>query len=167
MQSSPWIQAARPMAQANIAIPLGFGQAVAFGLTGQFSLAVCAAVFVFGVLDQLYIVFANDVSDYASDKENESYNRFSGGSRVLGDGRLQPAELMRAAITSAVLMMVVCTMLAVRVPSPSGFELAGDVTLLKQAMLHDPLVGAVCDPNEVWQMADEMLVAQSQWLPQK
>ncbi len=42
----------------------------------------------------------------------------------------------------------------------------GDVTLLKQAMLHDPLTGAVCDPEEVWQMADEMLVAQAQWLPQ-
>ncbi|MCW3059648.1 MAG: glycoside hydrolase family 4 [Capsulimonas sp.] len=42
----------------------------------------------------------------------------------------------------------------------------GDVTLLKQAVLHDPLVGAVCNPEEVWQMVDEMLVAQAQWLPQ-
>jgi alpha-galactosidase len=42
----------------------------------------------------------------------------------------------------------------------------GNVTLLKQAMLHDPLVGAVCNPEEVWQMTDEMLVAQAQWLPQ-
>lgn len=42
----------------------------------------------------------------------------------------------------------------------------GDVTLLKQAMLHDPLVAAVCNPEEVWQMVDEMLVAQAQWLPQ-
>jgi len=42
----------------------------------------------------------------------------------------------------------------------------GDVTLLKQAMLHDPLVGAVCNPEEVWQMTDEMLVAQARWLPQ-
>ncbi len=41
----------------------------------------------------------------------------------------------------------------------------GDVTLLKQAMLHDPLVGAVCNPEEVWQMTDEMLVAQAEWLP--
>ncbi len=43
---------------------------------------------------------------------------------------------------------------------------AGDVTLLKQAMLHDPLVGAVCNPEEIWQMTDEMLAAQAQWLPQ-
>lgn len=42
---------------------------------------------------------------------------------------------------------------------------SGDVTLLKQAMLHDPLVAAVSNPDEVWQMADEMLVAQSKWLP--
>lgn len=42
----------------------------------------------------------------------------------------------------------------------------GDVTLLKQAMLHDPLVGAVCNPEEVWQLTDHMLVAQAQWLPQ-
>ncbi|MEM7576948.1 MAG: alpha-galactosidase [Planctomycetota bacterium] len=43
--------------------------------------------------------------------------------------------------------------------------ITGDVTLLKQAVLHDPLVGAVCNPDEVWQMTDEMLVAQRPWLP--
>lgn len=49
-----------------------------------------------------------------------------------------------------------------------GMEAAvyGDLTLLKQALLHDPLVGAVCSPEEVWQMADEMLAAQAAWLPQ-
>jgi alpha-galactosidase len=48
-----------------------------------------------------------------------------------------------------------------------GVEAAvhGDVSLLKLAMLHDPLVSAVCDPEEVWQMTDDMLVAQRQWLP--
>ena len=42
----------------------------------------------------------------------------------------------------------------------------GDVSLLKQAMMMDPLVGAVCNPQEISQMTDEMLVAQAQWLPQ-
>jgi len=42
----------------------------------------------------------------------------------------------------------------------------GDVTLLKQAMMHDPLTAAVCNPPEIWQMTDEMLVAQAKWLPQ-
>lgn len=42
----------------------------------------------------------------------------------------------------------------------------GDIELLKLAMLHDPLVGAICTPEEVWQMVDEMVVAQARWLPQ-
>ncbi|MFT3788090.1 MAG: alpha-galactosidase [Tepidisphaeraceae bacterium] len=48
-----------------------------------------------------------------------------------------------------------------------GMEAAvhGDLSLLRLAMLHDPLVAAVCTPEEVWQMVDELLVAQAQWLP--
>jgi len=42
----------------------------------------------------------------------------------------------------------------------------GDDALLRQAMMMDPLVGAVCNPPEIWQMVDEMLVAQEKWLPQ-
>lgn len=42
----------------------------------------------------------------------------------------------------------------------------GDDLLLRQAMMMDPLVGAVCNPLEIWQMVDEMLVAEEKWLPQ-
>lgn len=42
----------------------------------------------------------------------------------------------------------------------------GDVTLLKQAAMLDPLTGAVCTTPEIDQMVDEMLLAQAQWLPQ-
>lgn len=38
--------------------------------------------------------------------------------------------------------------------------------LLRQAMMLDPLTGAVCDPDEVWQMTDDMLIALEPWLPQ-
>ncbi|MDQ0191867.1 alpha-glucosidase/alpha-galactosidase [Paenibacillus wynnii] len=41
----------------------------------------------------------------------------------------------------------------------------GDDKLLRQAFMMDPLVGAVCNPKEIWQMVDEMLVAGEQWLP--
>ncbi|MCE9614513.1 MAG: alpha-glucosidase/alpha-galactosidase [Lentisphaerae bacterium] len=49
-----------------------------------------------------------------------------------------------------------------------GMEAAvsGDDELLRQAMMMDPLVGAVCNPPEIWQLVDEMLVAQAAWLPQ-
>ncbi len=42
----------------------------------------------------------------------------------------------------------------------------GDLSLLRQAFMMDPLVGAVCNPKEIWQMVDEMLVAGEKWLPQ-
>jgi alpha-galactosidase len=42
----------------------------------------------------------------------------------------------------------------------------GDDTLLRQAMMMDPLVGAVCGTEEIWAMTDEMLAAQDKWLPQ-
>ena len=42
----------------------------------------------------------------------------------------------------------------------------GDDTLLRQSMLLDPLTGAVCNPPEVWQLVDDMLIEQAAWLPQ-
>lgn len=42
----------------------------------------------------------------------------------------------------------------------------GDDKLLRQAFMMDPLIGAVCNPPEIWQMVDEMLVAGEAWLPQ-
>ena len=49
-----------------------------------------------------------------------------------------------------------------------GVEAAvrGDDALLRQAFMMDPLVGAVCNPPEIWQMVDEMLVALAPWMPQ-
>ena len=42
----------------------------------------------------------------------------------------------------------------------------GDATMLKQAMMMDPLVGAVCTTPQISKMVDEMLAAQAEWLPQ-
>ena len=41
-----------------------------------------------------------------------------------------------------------------------------DRNLLIQAMMLDPLTGAVCNTNEIEQMTDEMLVGGEKWLPQ-
>ena len=37
----------------------------------------------------------------------------------------------------------------------------GDDMLLRQAMMMDPLTGAVCNPPEIWHMVDELLVAEA------
>jgi len=44
--------------------------------------------------------------------------------------------------------------------------LTGSRDLVRLALLHDPLTGAVCTPDQVWAMAEEMLNALSPWLPQ-
>jgi alpha-galactosidase len=44
--------------------------------------------------------------------------------------------------------------------------LDGDEMKLKQAMMLDPLTGTVLNPQEIWQMTDDMLIAQASWLPQ-
>ncbi len=98
---SAWVQAARPLSQANIAIPLLFGEALAFGAFDTFSWARFAWVHAFGLLAQLFIVFANDVADLASDQENAEPTLFSGGSRVLVEERIHPAALAKAALGCA------------------------------------------------------------------
>lgn len=42
----------------------------------------------------------------------------------------------------------------------------GNDYLLRQAMMLDPLTGAVLNPPEIWQLVDDMLVAGEKWLPQ-
>ena len=42
---------------------------------------------------------------------------------------------------------------------------AADIQLLRQAMMMDPLTGAVLNTPEICQMTDEMLIATEKWLP--
>lgn len=43
---------------------------------------------------------------------------------------------------------------------------SGDDVLLRQALMFDPLTGAMLTPPEIWQMVDDFLVEQAEWLPQ-
>lgn len=92
-----WIQASRPLAQINVAVPLIYGQALAYAASGTFRWKLAGLVAAFGIFDQLLIVYANDVADFASDSRNTTFNRFSGGSRVVPEGKLTPLDLARAA----------------------------------------------------------------------
>jgi len=44
--------------------------------------------------------------------------------------------------------------------------LTGDRRLVRLAVLHDPLTGALCTPDQVWAMVDEMFRELAPWLPQ-
>ena len=44
--------------------------------------------------------------------------------------------------------------------------LTGDKDLVKLAMMHDPLTGAVLNPPEIYHLADAMFDALAEWMPQ-
>lgn len=93
-----WVQASRPLAQALFAPPLLYGQALAYAAHGTFRWKLFALVHLFGVLDQLLVVFANDAADWQTDVRNRTFNRFSGGSRVVPEGKLTPFALAQGAL---------------------------------------------------------------------
>ena len=63
-----WLQAARLPSQMYIFWPLLLGQALAMG--EGFSWEVVLVCHFYGLVSQLYIVFANDVADMATDRRN-------------------------------------------------------------------------------------------------
>lgn len=96
-----WIKASRLTSQSYIFIPLLLGQAIYYQQSGNFNWFFFILLQLFGIFNQLYIVFANDYADYETDRKNKTFNMFSGGSRVLVDGELEPFQLKKAAWITA------------------------------------------------------------------
>lgn len=110
---SAWLQAARPLAVANVALPLALGQALAYAASGEFSWSRFGTIQLLGVLQQLFIVFANDVADVDADELHPRPSPVSGGSRVLQEGKLTLAALRRGAWLVLGLALVVAGGLAI------------------------------------------------------
>jgi len=109
-----WVQASRPLAHVNIAGPLIYGQALAYAAHGTFRWKLAGLVALFGIADQLFIVFANDAADFRSDAENRTFGRFSGGSRVIPEGKLTPMDLAKASMLALLAMGAIAAYLALR-----------------------------------------------------
>jgi 1,4-dihydroxy-2-naphthoate octaprenyltransferase len=105
-----WIQASRPLAHINIALPLALGQVAAWHVTGRFSWLWLAAALLWGGLDHLFVVFANDFADEEADSGKRTV--LSGGSGVIPEGKLSPSQVERAAQAAAVLLLLYSCALA-------------------------------------------------------
>jgi 1,4-dihydroxy-2-naphthoate octaprenyltransferase len=137
-----WVQASRPLAQANIAVPLLFGQLVAFAECGRLDVGLVVLAHLFGIFDQLFIVYANDLADEEGDRAHTAPTPFSGGSRVLVEGKLSRRALSRAAIAMALAMLATCVVAAIwfaRPAAPLGWALA---VVLLWAYSYPPLRGS-------------------------
>ncbi len=79
---------------------------------------------------QLFTHYSNDYYDLDADRENRSYTRWSGGSRVLADGRLPPQAALIAALVCGAMALGAGAWAAALSPVP-----AGSLTLLGLGML--------------------------------
>ncbi len=133
----PWLAAMRlqfyPMAVAAYAVgallatqerPMDWG-VLALGYLVLFTLEVAT-------------VYLNDVHDIASDRANRFWSPFSGGSRVLVDGRLRPGQLRAGAWCALAVTVAGTALLATMAP-------AGP-TLIVMAMLGSLALGYTLPP---------------------
>jgi 1,4-dihydroxy-2-naphthoate octaprenyltransferase len=111
MQTKHWLQASRPLAQVNIAVPLILGQVAAWHLSRTFNWCWFVAAFVWGILDHLFVIYANDYADHEADTRDRTL--ISGGSGVIPEGKLTRLQLRRAALVSAFLLIAWSGVLAV------------------------------------------------------
>ena len=109
-QGKHWVQASRPLAHVSIAVPLILGQAAAWHVARTFTLFWFVAAVLWGILDHLFVVYANDYADHEADTGNRTL--ISGGSGVISEGKLTPSHLRRAAQASALLLMAWSCLLA-------------------------------------------------------
>lgn len=108
----------RPLHLAGPAIFYGLGVAAAhdagapagWGVAGAGLLTVAAA--------QLMNHYSNDYFDLAADIANSTPTRWSGGSRVLVDGRLPPRAALWAALGFGALALALALATAVAAPAP-------------------------------------------------
>ena len=98
-----WVQAARPLAHVNIVVPLLLGHVVAWQVAGQFDPWWLMAALVWGVLDHLFVIFANDFADRESDTGHRTL--LSGGSGVIPEGQIDPRRIATAARIAAALLL--------------------------------------------------------------
>ena len=91
-----WLQASRPLAQVQVALPISIGAAIGALQVGSLSLLGLVHALAFGLFSHLSIVFLNDLTDEVSDASNRSPTWCSGGSRVLQEGKLRRADLRNA-----------------------------------------------------------------------
>jgi len=102
-----WIQASRPFSNTNIIFPLLLGQAFAFHSSKSLHVLFFFLILLYGLVDQLFIVFMNDAADHDADILNTAPTLFSGGSRVIPEGKLNRHELMIAGFVNIVFVSTI------------------------------------------------------------
>lgn len=139
MNAAAWLRSARPASQLYLALSLAVGWRIAAAAGHPPDSTLLLLLHGYGVAQQLFIVWANDLADAETDAQNRTATPFSGGSRVLPMGLLTAASLRVAATAAATVALLLTIVMALRFDafwSPL-FGLSG--LLLLQAYSFPPL----------------------------
>jgi 1,4-dihydroxy-2-naphthoate polyprenyltransferase len=109
-----WIAASRLPAQIFMFPAVLLGQALHFSLTGEFALGPFISLVIYGLAMHFFIVYINDVADFETDQKNTTFTPFSGGSRVLVEGKLTKRSLLVAGLIMAGIVLFIGNLMAVR-----------------------------------------------------
>lgn len=105
-----WIQASRVPSVINIFIPLLFGVAISKYTPTFIEISLLLGL---SFLFSLTIVFLNDAADVDADENNTNYTLYSGGSRVIQDGKISQKSLAKAGYSVALLLVIVGVVLSI------------------------------------------------------
>lgn len=115
MKLKSWIEASRLPAQLFIFPSLLLGQALAFNQLSTFDTGIFVLVFIFGLGMHFFIVYANDYADYETDLKNDTFTPFTGGSRVLVEGKISKKELLSGTYIMVGLVLVMASIKSILV----------------------------------------------------
>lgn len=147
-----WLKASRLPAQFFIFPSLLLGQSLAYYYTGSWHWLNFTFIHVYGLCMHLFIVYANDYADYDTDRMNTSFTPFTGGSRVLVEGRLRKHHLLTASFIMATLVLILSMVFSVRLNTFAPLLLAAFGLLLMQAYSFNPIKLSYRGFGEVLQM---------------
>lgn len=108
-----WIKASRLPAQTFIFPSLLLGQMLHRNLSGSFSWFIFSLLFFLGLTMHFYIVYANDYADYETDRFNQTFTPFTGGSRVLVEGDLGRSSLLQGSVFMAFSTLLLAIFLSI------------------------------------------------------
>lgn len=95
-QITPWVKAIRLQFYPMTFFAYSIGAFAFIGATGNINIPFFLLAYLLLFLLEVIVVFHNDFEDFETDKRNQSFSMFSGGSRVLVSGVLQKEQLRNA-----------------------------------------------------------------------
>ncbi|MBC61546.1 MAG: 1,4-dihydroxy-2-naphthoate prenyltransferase [Zetaproteobacteria bacterium] len=134
-----WLQASRLPAIFFIALPLALGFLSEPIENLHFSSLYLFVLVLYAFFLEFFIVFANDYADEKTDALNQSWTKFSGGSRVLAEKLLSKKELKKASFLMGTCVFLCSIFFAIHQGKLSLFFLGQSGIFILWAYSYPPL----------------------------